>query len=52
MLHGYCQYSQVIFLLYQDEFLDVIYWIRQVCGVSLGLIWGLLPLTGITGLFL
>ena len=25
----------------KEEFLDVIYWIRQVLGVILGLIWGL-----------
>ncbi|OXA47093.1 respirasome Complex Assembly Factor 1 [Folsomia candida] len=34
----------------KDEFLDIIYWIRQVLGVLLGLVWGLIPLTGILGL--
>jgi len=34
----------------KDEFLDVIYWMRQILGIILGLVWGLLPLTGIFGL--
>ncbi|KAK7114359.1 GEL complex subunit OPTI-like isoform X1 [Littorina saxatilis] len=34
----------------QDEFLDVIYWLRQILGVILGLIWGLLPMKGILGI--
>jgi len=34
----------------KDEFLDVIYYLRQVLGVVLGLIWGLLPLKGVAGL--
>lgn len=34
----------------KDEFLDVIYWLRQVMGVVLGLLWGLLPLKGIIGI--
>lgn len=36
----------------KDEFLDVIYWLRQVLGVVLGIVWGLLPLKGIVGLAL
>ena len=36
----------------QDEFLDVIYWMRQILGIVLGLIWGFIPLTGIFGLSL
>ena len=32
---------------YQDEFLDVIYWFRQVLAILLGIIWGILPLKGI-----
>ncbi|XP_052816357.1 respirasome Complex Assembly Factor 1-like [Mya arenaria] len=36
----------------KDEFLDVIYWMRQILGVLLGLVWGLLPLKGILGLAL
>ncbi|KAH3768317.1 respirasome Complex Assembly Factor 1-like [Dreissena polymorpha] len=36
----------------KDEFLDVIYWLRQILGVLLGVVWGLLPLKGILGLAL
>nr|XP_022338192.1 uncharacterized protein C20orf24 homolog isoform X2 [Crassostrea virginica] len=36
----------------RDEFLDVIYWMRQVFGLVQGLIWGLLPLKGFFGLLL
>lgn len=36
----------------KDEFLDVIYWLRQILGIILGIIWGLLPLKGIFGLAL
>lgn len=43
--HFYC-------LSEQDEFLDVIYWGRQVLGVALGLVWGFIPLKGFIGLFL
>ncbi|KAL7735427.1 hypothetical protein ACLKA6_019544 [Drosophila palustris] len=28
----------------KDEFLDVIYWSRQVFGILLGIIWGIVPL--------
>ncbi len=37
-------------VLFQDEFLDVVYWLRQILGVVIGLIWGLIPLKGILGL--
>ncbi|XP_047993191.1 respirasome Complex Assembly Factor 1 [Leguminivora glycinivorella] len=36
----------------KDEFLDVIYWMRQAIGIILGLCWGLLPLKGFLGLLL
>ncbi|XP_026761029.1 respirasome Complex Assembly Factor 1 [Galleria mellonella] len=36
----------------KEEFLDVIYWMRQAIGIILGLCWGLLPLKGIVGLLL
>ncbi|XP_064115405.1 GEL complex subunit OPTI-like [Macrobrachium nipponense] len=36
----------------KDEFLDVIYWGRQVLGLVLGLVWGFIPLKGFIGLFL
>lgn len=34
----------------KDEFLDVIYWARQIIGLIAGLLWGLLPLKGLFGL--
>ncbi|KAL5021985.1 hypothetical protein ScPMuIL_001140 [Solemya velum] len=36
----------------KDEFLDVIYWFRQILGVVLGIVWGILPLKGFLGLLL
>ena len=36
----------------KDEFLDVIYWIRQITGLVLGIIWGLLSLKGIFAIIL
>ncbi|PZC80606.1 hypothetical protein B5X24_HaOG214424 [Helicoverpa armigera] len=36
----------------KEEFLDVIYWMRQAMGIVLGLVWGLLPLKGFLGLLL
>ncbi|CAL1532364.1 unnamed protein product [Lymnaea stagnalis] len=36
----------------KDEFLDVIYWIRQILGLMLGLVWGIIPLKGFIGLAL
>ncbi|ROT79294.1 GEL complex subunit OPTI [Penaeus vannamei] len=36
----------------KDEFLDVIYWSRQVLGIMLGMVWGFIPLKGFIGLFL
>ncbi|CAG9087538.1 hypothetical protein JYU34_021369 [Plutella xylostella] len=36
----------------KEEFLDVIYWMRQIIGIILGLCWGLLPLKGFFGLVL
>lgn len=34
----------------KDEFLDVIYWFRQILGVVLGLLWGVVAVKGIVGL--
>uniref|UniRef100_A0A8C5E784 RAB5 interacting factor n=1 Tax=Gouania willdenowi TaxID=441366 RepID=A0A8C5E784_GOUWI len=34
----------------KDEFLDVIYWLRQIIAVILGLIWGVAPLKGFLGI--
>ncbi|KAJ0178497.1 hypothetical protein K1T71_006320 [Dendrolimus kikuchii] len=36
----------------KEEFLDVIYWMRQAIGIVLGLFWGLLPMKGFLGLLL
>lgn len=36
----------------KDEFLDVIYWMRQIMGIVLGLVWGLIPMKGFFGLAL
>jgi len=36
----------------KDEFLDVVYWIRQVLGIILGVAWGILPMKGFFGLAL
>ncbi|XP_046843591.1 respirasome Complex Assembly Factor 1-like [Xenia sp. Carnegie-2017] len=36
----------------KDEFLDVIYWLRQVLAIVLGLIWAIIPLKGIAGIVL
>lgn len=36
----------------KEEFLDVIYWIRQFIGVVLGLIWGLVAVKGAVGIVL
>ncbi|CAL4093144.1 unnamed protein product, partial [Meganyctiphanes norvegica] len=36
----------------KDEFLDVIYWGRQILGILLGLVWGFIPLKGFIALFL
>lgn len=34
----------------KDEFLDVIYWLRQIIAVILGVIWGVTPLKGFLGI--
>jgi len=58
---GWEYYLNCFFLLYiilmfiikwfiKDEFLDVIYWARQILGLIAGLLWGLLPLKGLFGL--
>lgn len=36
----------------EEIFLDWIYWSRQIVGLFLGVIWGLIPLTGFFGLAL
>jgi len=36
----------------KEEFLDVIYWARQIIGIIVGLVWGLFALKGFLGLAL
>ncbi|ELT88847.1 hypothetical protein CAPTEDRAFT_99150, partial [Capitella teleta] len=36
----------------QDEFLDVIYWLRQILGLLCGIVWGIIPFSGIAGLLI
>jgi hypothetical protein len=36
----------------KDEFLDVVYWLRQIIGVLIGVVWGIVPLKGILGILL
>ncbi|KAK0061824.1 respirasome Complex Assembly Factor 1 [Biomphalaria pfeifferi] len=36
----------------KDEFLDVIYWMRQILGLLLGIVWGIIPMRGFIGLAL
>nr|XP_054748137.1 GEL complex subunit OPTI-like [Lytechinus pictus] len=36
----------------KDEFLDVIYWMRQTIAILAGLAWGLLPFRGFIGIAL
>lgn len=49
---AYNMYNNMMMLacFFQDEFLDVVYWLRQILGVVIGLIWGLIPLKGLVGL--
>lgn len=36
----------------KDQFLDVIYWLKQILGLVIGLVWGVLPLKGMLGMIL
>ncbi|XP_055687516.1 GEL complex subunit OPTI [Lutzomyia longipalpis] len=36
----------------KDEFLDVVYWARQILGILIGIAWGIVPLKGFIALFL
>ncbi|XP_074646654.1 GEL complex subunit OPTI-like [Tubulanus polymorphus] len=36
----------------KDELLDVIYWMRQIIGVIIGLVWGILPMKGVLAIIL
>lgn len=44
------KYMFILQFLLQDEFLDVIYWLRQIIAVILGVIWGVAPLKGFLGI--
>ncbi|XP_041434516.1 respirasome Complex Assembly Factor 1 [Xenopus laevis] len=39
-------------IFYQSEFLDVIYWFRQILPIILGVIWGVVPLKGFIGIII
>jgi hypothetical protein len=43
-------FDPFLLLTLQDEFLDVIYWIRQIIALILGVIWGVAPLKGFLGI--
>jgi len=36
----------------KDEFLDVVYWLRQVLGLLIGVVWAVIPVKGLVGLAL
>ncbi|XP_003391599.1 PREDICTED: uncharacterized protein C20orf24 homolog [Amphimedon queenslandica] len=36
----------------KDDLLDVVYWVRQVISLIVGLMWGTIPLTGVVGIVL
>lgn len=36
----------------KDEFLDVIYWLRQILGILIGIVWAVVPMKGLFGLAL
>ena len=49
-------YTPTFFHRYDEEtfpeFWDVIYWMRQVIALIVGIVWGFLPLEGLLGLVL
>lgn len=50
LCHCLHNFNQHFFFVPQDEFLDVIYWLRQIIAVILGVIWGVAPLKGFLGI--
>uniref|UniRef100_A0A6M2DRI4 Putative rab5-interacting protein n=1 Tax=Xenopsylla cheopis TaxID=163159 RepID=A0A6M2DRI4_XENCH len=36
----------------KEEFLDIIYWSRQILGILIGIVWGIVPLKGLVALIL
>lgn len=49
-LKQFTYFYPFLLLTLQDEFLDVIYWIRQIIALILGVIWGVAPLKGFLGI--
>ena len=45
-----CIEFQRTVVILQEEFLDVVYWMRQLVSIVVGLSWGAIPLTGAVGL--
>ncbi|XP_075224396.1 GEL complex subunit OPTI isoform X2 [Lycorma delicatula] len=39
-------------ILCKEEFLDVVYWMRQALGIIVGILWGLIPMKGFLALLL
>ena len=35
---------------FQDEFLDSVYWIRQIVAVVFGILWGVIKFKGLLGI--
>lgn len=44
--------TSTVFSTVQDDFLDVLYWLRQGLCLVLGLVWGFIPLQGYVGMTL
>ena len=42
----------LFFFLVKEEFLDVVYWSRQLLSAILGAIWASIPLNGIVGILM
>lgn len=44
--------SKSFSICFQEEFLDVIYWMRQLLSIVLGVVWGIIPLQGFVGILM
>lgn len=42
----------IVFFFLKEEFLDVIYWMRQLLSIVVGVTWGIFPLEGFVGMLL
>ncbi|KAG1942064.1 Rab5-interacting family protein [Pimephales promelas] len=51
-LHGSRPFAEEERPVKEDEFLDVVYWFRQIIAVILGVIWGVAPLKGFLGIII